>query len=115
MHDIQKTAGQVIAGDTSASVDAVDQAVASLATLCASIVEVSKASNLPIGTAQTALANVGASLNSIISSRAEVSAATRELTAIQRKSNLETVSFGCPGDRRPSANLVDKPVTQLME
>lgn len=115
MHTIEKTAGQVIAGDTSASVAAVDQAVSSLATLCASIVEVSKASNLPVGTAQTALANIGASLNGVIASRADVVAATRELTAIQRKSNLETMDFGCPGDRRPQANLVEQPVSQLNE
>ena len=115
MHTIKKTAGQVIAGDTSASVAAVDQAVASLATLCASIVEVSKASDLPVGIAQTALANVGASLNGVIASRAEVAAATRELIAIQRNSNLETMDFGCPGDRRPNGNLVEQPVAQLTE
>ena len=96
MHNIENSAGQVIAGDTSASVEAVDKAVASLATLCASIVEVSKSSRLPVGTAQAALANAGASLSSAIASRADVAAATRELTAIQRKSNLREVGFGCP-------------------
>ncbi|RJY09937.1 hypothetical protein [Aurantiacibacter aquimixticola] len=96
MHKIEKTAAQVIAGDTSASVDAIDKAVAQLATLCASIVEVSKASNLPIATAQTALAKAGESLNGVIGSRADMATATRELTAIQRRSNLRETGFGCP-------------------
>ncbi|WP_151973653.1 hypothetical protein [Erythrobacter sp. EC-HK427] len=115
MQTIEKTAGQVIAGDTRASVEAVDQAVASLATLCASIIEVSTASNMPVGTAQAALANAGASLNSMIASRADIAAATRELTAIQRKSNLEKMDFGCPGDRRTSGSLTDHPVLQSSE
>ena len=96
MHNIEKTAGQVIAGDTKASVDAIDQAVASIANLCASIIEVSKASRLPVTTAQSALAGAGASLNGIIASRAEIASATRELTAIQRRSNLRETGFGCP-------------------
>ena len=38
MHDIEPAAGQVVASDTQKSVEAVDQAVMSLAHLCASIV-----------------------------------------------------------------------------
>ena len=96
MHTIEPAAGRVIATDTQTSVDAVDQAVMSLAHLCASIVEVSKASCLPIGTAQGALANAGDSLAKLIASRADMSQATRELTAIQKASSLRTVAFGCP-------------------
>lgn len=96
MHDIEPAAGQVVAKDTQSSVDAVDKAVMSLAHLCASIVEVSKASNLPISTAQSALANAGASLTQLIASREAMSQATRDLIAIQNASNLRTVGFGCP-------------------
>lgn len=96
MHDIEPAAGQVVAKDTQNSVDAVDRAVMSLAHLCASIVEVSKASHLPIGTAQSALANAGEGLARLIASREAMSQATRELTAIQKASNLRTVAFGCP-------------------
>ena len=97
MHNIEAAAGGVVAADTQKSVEAVDQAVLNLANLCASIVEVSKASRLPISTAQRALASTGASLTSLIATRAEMSDATRELTAIQRKSNLRETGFGCPG------------------
>lgn len=96
MYSIDTAAGQVVASDTQKSVDAVDQAVMSLAHLCASIVEVSKASNLPISTAQDALANAGSGLTKLIASRADMSTATRELVGIQNSSSLQTVSFGCP-------------------
>lgn len=113
MHDIKAAAGQVIANDTQNSVEAVDNAVLSLAHLCASIVEVSKASRLPVFTAQTALANVGEGLAKMISTRNDVGQATRELRKIQKASNLETVGFGCPPDYQPSAKLVDgKPASQ---
>lgn len=106
MHNIETAAGRVVATDTQNSVDAVDQAVMSLAHLCASIVEVSKASRLPIGTAQAALANAGDSLTKLIASREDMSHATRELIAIQKASSLQTVSFGCPGGF-PSAQKTD--------
>lgn len=97
MHEIKVSAGRVVASDTQNSVDAVDQAVMSLAHLCASIVEVSKASRLPIGTAQSALNNAGGTLVKLISSREDMSQAIHDLVAIQRGSNLGPVSFGCPG------------------
>lgn len=96
MHEIQQAAGRVVASDTQNSVDAVDQAVMSLAHLCASIVEVSKSSRLPIATAQGALANAGDGLAKLIASREDMDQATRELTAIQKASSLHTVAFGCP-------------------
>lgn len=96
MHSIQVAAGQIIASDTQASADAVDTAVVSLAHLCANIVEVSKASKLPIMVAQGALEKTGEGLAKLIASRADMSAATRELNEIQRRSNLRETSFGCP-------------------
>lgn len=107
MYEIDQSAGRVVADDTQNSVDAVDRAVMSLAHLCASIVEVSKASNLPIGTAQTALANAGESLSKLIASREDMSQATRELVTIQNSSTLQTVSFGCPGGFPKTAHRAD--------
>jgi hypothetical protein len=104
MYKIETAAGRVVANDTQNSVAAVDQAVVSLANLCASIVEVSKASDLPIDTAQTALSSAGASLAKLIASREDMSRATREMIAIQKASSLQTVSFGCPGGF-PSAHV----------
>lgn len=112
MYAIDTAAGQVVANDTQKSVDAVDSAVMSFAHLCASIVEVSKASNLPIGTAQSALHNAANGLTKLVSSREDMSQATRELIGIQRASSLEATSFGCPnGFPRPQGHQADVSVT----
>lgn len=107
MHQIETAAGQVIANDTQNSVKAVDDAVVSLAQLCASIVEVSRASKLPVFSAQSALANAGQGLTRMIDTRNDVGQATRALRKIQRASNLEPVSFGCPPDYTPNTALAD--------
>lgn len=96
MHAIETPAGQVIASDTQKSIEAVDKAVMSLAHLCASIVEVSSASRLPISTAQGALSNAGDGLSKLISTRSDLSRTTRDLIKIRNASNLQTVGFGCP-------------------
>ena len=111
MHRIEMAAGQVIASDTANSVDAVDAAVVALSRLCASIVEVSKASNLPVGTAQDALANTGEGLSRIIASRSNVSAATKELTLIQRRSTLRETGFGCPTGIPAEGSMTAESVT----
>lgn len=113
MYEIETAAGRVVASDTQKSVDAVDQAVMSIAHLCASIVEVSKASRLPVSTAQGALSMAGSGLTRIIDSREDISRATRELIKIQKASNLETVGFGCPPLHEASARVDDPmPVEQ---
>ena len=105
MYQIETTAGQVIASDTQKSVKAVDQAVTSLANLCASIVEVSNASQLPITAAQSALDNVGESLTGIIRTRSSVGEATRDLLKLKRQSTLETVAVGCPPDYKATGHI----------
>lgn len=105
MHKIENSAGQVVANDTQKSVKAVDDAVLSLAQLCASIVEVSSASRLPVITAQSALANAGEGLTKMIATRNDLAQATRALRKIQNASDLKPVSFGCPPDYKPSATL----------
>ena len=105
MHQIERAAGQVVANDTQKSVKAIDDAVLSLAHLCASIVEVSNASRLPVFTAQSALANAGEGLTKMIATRNDVALATRALRKIQNASDLQPVSFGCPPDYKPSAAL----------
>lgn len=105
MHDIKAAAGRVIASDTQASVEAVDTAVMRLAQLCASIVEVSKASSLPVLAAQGALASAGDGLNKMIGTRNDIGQATRELRKIQKASNLQAEAFGCPPDYKVSGRL----------
>lgn len=97
MHRIQETAARVVVGDTQSSVGAIDQAVMSYSRLCASIVEVSNASNLPVTAGQPALAKVAAGLNALIEGREHIAAATRELIKVLRDSSLRETAFECPG------------------
>ena len=109
MHNIEQSAGQVVADDTQKSLEAIDRAVTSLAQLCASIVEVSRAANLPATTAQGALTNAGEGLTKIIATRHDLGGATRELLKIRKASNLQTVGFGCPPEYKPSAQHITEP------
>lgn len=97
MHRIQETAARVVVGDTQSSVGAIDQAVMSYSRLCASIVEVSNASDLPVSAGQPALAKVAAGLSALIEGREHIASATRELAKVQRDSSLRETAFQCPG------------------
>lgn len=97
MHRIQETAAKVVVDDTQSSVGAIDQAVMSYSRLCASIVEVSNASDLPVTAGQPALAKVAAGLNALIEGREHIASAVRELTKVQRDSSLRETAFECPG------------------
>lgn len=107
MYKFEKASGQIIASDTQKSVAALDEAVMTAAHLCASIVEVSKASRLPVGAPQPALADVGESLSKLIAGRADIARATRRMLAMQRASNLEKMAFGCPDEIGLLTNQVD--------
>lgn len=112
MYAIETAAGNVVASDTQNSAEAIDKAVMSLAHLCASIVEVSSASNLPIVTAQSALTNAGSGLNKLIGTRHDLATATSEMLKVQKASNLETVGFGCPPRfEKEASNPQTSPVT----
>lgn len=109
MFNIELPAGQVVANDTQQSVEAVDHAVVSLANLCASIVEVSRASSLPITTAQPALNRAGETLASLIGTSEKVGQATRELIKLKKNSSLQEVAIGCPPEFKSTAHQVDRP------
>lgn len=106
MHRIQETAAKVVVSDAQSSVGAVDQAVMSYSRLCASIVEVSNASNLPVTAGQPALAKVAAGLTALIEGREHIAAATRELIKVQHDSSLRETAFECPGGL-PARGLVE--------
>lgn len=96
MHRIQETAAKVVAADTQSSVGAIDQAVMSYSRLCASIVEVSNAADLPVTAGQPALAKVAAGLSALIEGREHIASATRELIKVQHASTLRETAFQCP-------------------
>lgn len=97
MHQIAETAARVVVSDTQSSVGAIDQAVMSYSRLCASIVEVSNAADLPVTAGQPALAKVAAGLTALIEGREHIASATRELIKVQNASTLRETAFQCPG------------------
>lgn len=97
MHKIEIAAAEVIASDTKSSVGAIDQAVMSYSRLCASIIEVSNASDLPVTAGQPALAKVSAGLSALVEGRALMAGATRDLIKIQQGSTVREHAFQCPG------------------
>lgn len=105
MHRILESAARVVVSDTQSSVGAIDQAVMSYSRLCASIVEVSNAADLPVTAGQPALAKVAAGLTALVEGREHIAEATRELIKVQRASTLRETAFECPGGLPTSAQL----------
>jgi hypothetical protein len=101
MLDIKQSVGSVVAADTQASIEALDGALAQQARMCASLVEGSHASHLPIATCQPALEAISAALNKLVEGRAHLAKATRDIAFIQAKSNLRETAFGCPNGPSP--------------
>ncbi|MDP4576125.1 hypothetical protein Q9K02_13360 [Qipengyuania sp. G39] len=96
MFKIEETSGRVVAGETQQSIAMIDKALISAANLCASIVEASNSSSLPVNAPQAALSELGEGLSMLIAGRQRLGSATLEMIKIQKASNLEAVSFGCP-------------------
>ncbi|MEP7351063.1 MAG: hypothetical protein ABI668_14080 [Sphingorhabdus sp.] len=107
MHQIKKTTGDVVAADTQACVSAIDYAVLSHARLTASVIEGATASKLPAASTQKLLQSMTNGMNVLVSSRAEMVVAVREINMIQLRSNLKTTSFGCPDALRPTTGADD--------
>ena len=111
MHHINPSSGEVIAADTQGSVRAIDQAVLSYSRLCASVIEVSGASRLPVTTGQPALTRIAAGLAALIEGRAQIAEATRDLRKVQGASTLKEVAFECPDGLPPLHGKASEPVS----
>lgn len=96
MYNISEKLGHVVAADTQGAVGSINDAIVSQSRMCATIMEVSVAANLPIDAVQRSLGAVTEGLRSLVANRAAVAEAVRELSEIQRMSNLKEVGFGCP-------------------
>ena len=96
VHKIKEQVGQVVASDMQASIEALDNAVLMQSRLCASTVEASSDSHLPIASTQGLLESLSGGLDELVQSRARLVKAARHVSVIQGSSNLREVSFGCP-------------------
>ncbi len=98
MFKIKDSTGSVVAGDTQASISALDTAVLTQARLCASVVEAATESKLPARATQKLLQSMTNGMSTLVDSRSEIVAAVREINLIRHKSNLKAAEFGCPDD-----------------
>ncbi|MEO1044764.1 MAG: hypothetical protein AAFX04_04925 [Pseudomonadota bacterium] len=93
---IEEKNGRVVANDTQVTLASIDQAITDNLNLCSSILEVSKASNLPISANQPLIEGCAESLNDIVSGRRKMVKLLASMQRIQRQSNLSETAFGCP-------------------
>lgn len=107
MFSINRNSGAVVAEDTKASVNAIDAALLSNTRLCATILEASHASGLPINATQKLLQSMASGLNQLVAGRADMVATIRQLNLIQGQSDLSAVSYGCPDATKPTGQLSD--------
>lgn len=97
MVEIKHGTAKVVAADTQAMTASLDEALLQQARLCATLVEAAGETELSIVESQPVLEAVAASMVKLVESRSSVAVAVKQLTGIQRRSNLAEVSFGCPG------------------
>ncbi len=86
----------VVAADVQTTVAAVDDAILNGARLCASFIEATQGSNLPVSQSQKVIKSITAGLSAVADGRAEIVSAVRHLTTIKDNSNLAPENYGCP-------------------
>ena len=96
MIELKPGAGMVVASDVQNTLSAVDGAILNGARLCASFIEATQNSNLPVSHSQKVIKSITAGLSAVADGRAEIVEAVRHLTAIKDRSNLVTENYGCP-------------------
>jgi hypothetical protein len=98
---------QQLASDIRSAHQAIDSALADVATLAISVIETCRSSDAPPAETQAVIEGVAAGLNKMVDARKGFIQAHREIALCQRDSNLKEVGFGClgPGPLTGSAGL----------
>ena len=108
MHSIKQSSAAVVASDTQDAGAAFDSALLAQARLCASFVEANNEVKLPMATSQRILQSMTDGMSGLVASREHMTSVVRQLNLVQARSNLQTVSFGCPdGLPSPTKGSVD--------
>lgn len=96
MIEFKPGAGMVVAADVQTTVAAVDDAIFNGARLCASFIEATQGSNLPVSQSQRVIKSITSGLSAVADGRAEIVSAIRHLAEIKGRSNLAPENYGCP-------------------
>ena len=79
------------------TVAAVDDALLNGVRMCASIIEATQGSNLPVAQSQKLLDSLTSGLSQVVAGRGDIVAAIRHLTVIKGESIFAPEDYGCPG------------------
>ena len=86
-----------LALDIRSTHQAIDDALATLATLTFSVIDACRHSNTPPAHTQAAIEGVASGLTKMVDARKGFVNAHRKIAIAQRASNLQEINFGCVG------------------
>jgi hypothetical protein len=90
-------AAQQLATDIRSTHQAIDNALADIATLALSVIDVCRTSDAPPAHTQAAIEGVAMGLTKLVDARKGFVSAHRKIAIAQRDSNLQEINFGCVG------------------
>lgn len=93
---LSQGAAEVVASDVRSTVAAFDAALLTLARMCASVLEASEGSGVPISHSQRVLRSITGSMNAVVDGRADVMSLIGQLQVIAASSEVPESTFGCP-------------------
>jgi hypothetical protein len=97
MLKIKYEAAEKLATDIRSTHIAIDDALANIAALTNSMIDVCRVSDIPPATSQAAIEYATSGLTNMVNARAGFVSAHRKIAQIQKSSNLQEVGFGCVG------------------
>ncbi len=104
MITIQHEAAEKLATDIRLTHVAIDDALANIAALTNSMIDVCRVSDVPPAASQAAIEHVTLGLSNMVQARKGFVSAHRKIAQVQGVSNLQEINFGCTGP-----GLVSKP------
>jgi len=104
MINVKQATGHVIAGESTAMLDAADHALLSSARMTVTILEATVETRLDPRTKQKLLEAMSAGQSKLIEGRKDFTSVHSQLVVLQRKTNLAEVNWGCDEARRVRGN-----------
>jgi hypothetical protein len=97
MITIQYEAAEKLATDIRSTHVAIDDALANIAALTNSMIDVCRVSDVPPAASQAAIEHVTLGLSNMVQARKGFVSAHRKIAQVQGVSNLQEINFGCTG------------------
>lgn len=95
MKNFDYDAAEQLASDIRTARKSIDEALASVAAMTHSVIDICRTSDAPPSSTQAAIEGVAEGLSQMVSARKGFVTAHRKIAVAQRDSNLQEVDFGC--------------------